>query len=142
MVAITFPESLLDSLRASRLRNYPVVRLSWPKPFRPRYPSLSIQASNIIYDGKRSTVYEGNYVGKMEDLKLAIKISDYPKMLAVEAQRYTSMRALQGTVIPRLHGWYLGKLKTGKQIGLLATELWGEQLSLEEPFDTMARVEQ
>lgn len=73
-----------------------MARLSWPKPFRPRYPNLSIQVSNIVHDGERSIVYEGNYVGKTENVKLAIKISDYPKMLAVEAQRYTSMRALQG----------------------------------------------
>ena len=89
--------------------------------------TLAIQLvtiSEILYQGKRTTVYAGSCADGTE---IALKFTNEDDVVA-EAGVYDSHLHLQGRVIPKLYGVLYGDLTNGDDIVCLALERFGSRV--------------
>ncbi|THH13111.1 hypothetical protein EUX98_g9757 [Antrodiella citrinella] len=125
----------LPSVRhiARRLHNYPDVDMGPGRKYKFHLRRQRIRISEILYSGKRTTVYLGRCKNETE---VVLKFTDTEDILE-EAGAYDVMAAIQGKAVPRVYGALHGKDRRGGNMSCLVMERFG--MPLEREFSTLTK---
>ncbi|THH16233.1 hypothetical protein EUX98_g9335 [Antrodiella citrinella] len=118
---------------ARRLHNFPDCDMGPGRKYKFHLPRQRIRISEILYSGKRTTVYLGRCKNGTE---VVLKFTDTENILA-EAGAYDVMADIQGTAVPYIYGVLHGKDRKGGKMSCLVMERFGTPL--EREFCTLTK---
>ncbi|THH19706.1 hypothetical protein EUX98_g8718 [Antrodiella citrinella] len=136
MFSLRFPNDYPTSGHlASQLDNFPTcqVRPSHNYPF--LLSPQEIEVTETLYSSERTAVYAATC---KDGTELALKFTNLHD-IAVESGVYDTLQELQGSVLPKLYGVFMGKDEEGGLVPCLVLERFGNRL--ECPFHELPKPE-